>query len=149
MAEVSGEAVVPAGEKKTPEEKSAEKDGAVREAAHAVADVEANATIELAKVEEEARKIGDIAGAKAAEKWLESKSKEIEAKAQAALDDLKKTFEERFAAIEGKLKAPESKPVGGTESGQNAKPDNSVNEKPDAAASVVPSESRRRKVRRI
>ena len=116
--------------------KEQQKDGVVRDAAHAAADVEADAVAAAAAAEREASKIAEAAGAKAAEKWLESKMQEIEAKATAAIAEVKKSFEDRLAAIEGKLKPVEPNPL------EPPKPE----EKP---ALVAQGELPKRKVRRV
>ena len=141
---------MPEPENKAPENsapaevpKEVQKDGVVRDAAHAAADVEADAVAAAAAAEREANKIAEVAGAKAAEKWLESKMQEIEAKATAAIAEVKKSFEDRLAAIEGKLKPAEGK---GTESGPNSQPDSVANEK---SAPVAQDEPPKRKVRRV
>lgn len=116
--------------------KEQQKDGVVRDAAHAAADVEADAVAAAAAAEREASKIAEVAGARAAEKWFESKMQEIEAKAAAAIAEVKKSFEDRLAAIEGKLKPAEPKRE------EASKPE----EKPAPIASVEPP---KRKVRRV
>lgn len=92
------------------EEKDGQKAGVVREAAHAAAEVEADATIAAKKVEEEAAKLAKEAGERVAQKWLTERFAEIEAKAEGRITALKTWLEERLAEIEGKKKAPEEKP---------------------------------------
>jgi hypothetical protein len=118
-----------------PEEKAAEKESVAREAAHAAADVEVSATIELAKIQDEAKKLAKIAGEEAAQKWFEAKEKEIVAAANASFAEMKKTFEDRISVIEGKLKPPEVAPAASPEK----KPENAP------AALAAPSERPKRK----
>lgn len=97
-------ALAAAAEPEKKDDGTGEKDGAVREAAHAAAEIEADATIAAARAEEEAKKLARDAGAEAAEKWLEKKLKEIDGAAQSRMDALKTWFEDRFKSIEEKLK---------------------------------------------
>ncbi|HXT74619.1 MAG TPA: hypothetical protein VN785_12270 [Candidatus Angelobacter sp.] len=88
------------------DEKDGQKAGAVREAAHAAAEVEADAATAAANAEREAAEIAKDAGEKAAQKWLEQRFAEIETKAESRLEALKTWFEQRLVEIEGKKKEP-------------------------------------------
>jgi hypothetical protein len=134
--------IVPAAaaveEKKTPaEEKTGAKEGAVREAAHAAADIEADATIKVAKLEAEIEKLKGEIGERAATKLLEQRLTEIKTEAGGKLESLKSWLEERLNAIEGKKKEPAT----GTEQKSS--------EPPAGVASAASSETSKTKRRRI
>jgi phosphoglycolate phosphatase-like HAD superfamily hydrolase len=103
--------IVPAAavvqETQTPaDDKNTQKDGAVREAAHAAAEVEADAVAAAAAAEREAEKLRKDVGENAANKWLEKKFAEIEASVETKTESLKQWLEDRLKAVEGKKKEP-------------------------------------------
>lgn len=111
---------------------------AVREMAHAAAEVEADATIAAKKAEEEAAKLAKEAGERVAQKWLEQRFAEIEAKAEERITSLKTWLERRLGEIEGKKKEPEPKP------------ENPPEPKPaEGNAPAVPNEPRKKSRLRI
>lgn len=118
MEENSASSLVPAPEKTAAEataeagnkdDKHEAASAAVHEAAHAAANVEAQAATEGAKILAEAEKLAKEVGAKAAEKWAEAKLAELEKNSNARLEELKTWLEERIAKIEGKK--PEEQPA--------------------------------------
>lgn len=130
-------------------EAATEKDGktqaseqVVHDAAHAAAQLEADAAIAAAKAEEEAEKLAKAAGGGVAQKWLEQRFTEIETKANASLEELKKWLDARLAQIEGRK--PDEKAAAAEGSG--APPAAPPETKHESAPPAAPEKRRFRKI---
>lgn len=90
---------------KTPEDKAAAAENAGAEAVAQAAQVEAEAVAQAAAAHKEAERIAEAAGERAAQKWLDSKLKEIEDAGNKRIEELRTWLDGRITEIQGKKPA--------------------------------------------